>query len=263
MGPRYNGRVKIIIDTAARSLTTVDGDSESTVDLYSKGAFETISRQWVRVGWNQRYYHNFAWFGLPVLQLPEDLIRLQEVVYRVRPDVIVETGVFRGGSLLFHATLCQALGKGRVIGIDVQLDASVRENIAKHELGMRISLVEGDSGSPQVLERVAGMIRPGESVLVILDSSHTRAHVARELESYARLVTPGSYIVVADGIMRDLADVPGGKPEWTTDNPLSAASDFAARHPEFREHKPVWPVHDGELSENVTYWPSGWLERIG
>ena len=261
--PRYNGRVKIIIDTAAGSLTTVDGGSERALNLYSKAAFEAISLQWVRVGWSLRYYHNFSWFGRPVLQLPEDLIRLQEVIYRVRPDVIVETGVHRGGSLMFHATLCRALGKGRVIGVDLHIDGSTRAAIGKHELAPFISLVEGDSASPEIVGRVGGMIRSGESVLVILDSGHTKHHVARELECYSRFVTPGSYIIATDGVMRDLADVPGGQPEWVTDNPGAAADEFAARHPEFRQQQPAWLFHDGELSENVTYWPGAWLERLG
>ncbi len=260
--PRYNGRVKIIIDTAARSLTTVDGESERTCNLYSKAAFEAISLQWVRVGWGLRYYHNFSWFGHPVLQLPEDLIRLQEVIYRVRPDVIIETGVFQGGSLIFHATLCQALGKGRVIGIDLQIPGNVRDAIGKHLLAPRISLVEGDSTSKEVAGRVAGMIRAGESVLVILDSAHTKDHVARELECYARFVTPGSYIIATDGITRDLTDVPGGQPEWVSDNPIAAAGEFASRHPEFRQQQPEWLFHDEDLTENVTYWPGAWLERL-
>ncbi|MBZ5594375.1 MAG: cephalosporin hydroxylase family protein [Acidobacteriia bacterium] len=254
--------MKIIIDTAARHLTTVDGGSERTFNLYSKAAFEAISREWVRVGWSLRYYHNFSWFGHTVLQLPEDLIRLQEVVYRVRPDVIIETGVFGGGSLMFHATLCQALGKGRVIGIDQHIDAAQREAISRHLLGSRISLIEGDSVSAEVTACVGQMVRPEESVLVILDSGHTKDHVARELECYSRFVTPGSYIIATDGIMRELADVPGGQPEWTSDNPLAAVNEFAARHPEFRQQQPAWLFHAGELTENVTYWPGAWLERL-
>jgi cephalosporin hydroxylase len=254
--------VKIIIDTAARNLTTVDGELERTFNLYSRDAFEAISREWIRVGWSLRYYQNFSWFGHAVLQMPEDLVRLQEVVYRVRPDVIIETGVFGGGSLMFHATLCQALGKGRVIGIDLHIDAGRRDAIARHLLASRITLVEGDSTSSEVLGQVAPMIRPGESVMVILDSGHTKEHVTRELECYSRFVTPGSYIIATDGIMRDLADVPGGQPEWLSDNPLAAASEFAARHPEFRQKQPAWLFHEGELTDNVTYWPGAWLERL-
>ena len=248
--------MKIIIDTAGRSLTTVDGDVQRTSDLYSKEAFETISLEWVKIGWSLSYYHTFTWMGQPILQLPEDLIRLQEAVYRVRPDVIVETGVFHGGSLLFHATLCQALGKGRVIGIDIEIQAGVREAITQHALAPHITLVEGDSASREVVGAVANMIRPGESVLVILDSCHTKDHVRKELECYSRLVTPGSYIIAADGIMHDLAGVPRGQAEWLNDNPLAAADEFAARHPEFRRE------HPAQLSAKVTYWPGAWFRRV-
>jgi len=254
--PRYNDKVKIIIDTAVRNLTTVDGDVQHTCDLYSQEAFDTVSLQFVRMGWSLGYYNNFSWMGLPVLQLPEDLVRLQEVIYRVRPDVIVETGVFRGGSLMFHATLCQALSKGRVIGIDNQIDKMVRDNITKHVLAPRITLVEGDSTSREVVSTVSQMIRPGESVLVILDSCHTKEHVQHELECYSRLVTPGSYIIAADGIMADLVDVPGGQPDWRSDNPLAAADEFVTRHPEFRREQRA------QLSAKVTYWPGAWLERV-
>ena len=103
--------MKIVIDTTAQTLTQVDEATENTVGLFTKDAFEALSLAWVRVGWSLQYYHNFSWFGLPVLQLPEDLLRLQEVVYALRPAVIVETGVYQGGSLLFHATLLSAMGK--------------------------------------------------------------------------------------------------------------------------------------------------------
>jgi cephalosporin hydroxylase len=253
--------VKIVIDTAERTLCTVDGGAETSVGLYSKAAFEILSQYWVRAGWSLRYYHNFSWFGHPVLQLPEDMLRLQEAVFRIRPDVIIETGVFRGGSLVFDATLCEALGNGRVIGIDCEIAPYDRELLAKHILGSRISVVEGDSVSKEVFDRVASSIRPGETVLVVLDSCHTKEHVARELELYSQLVTPGSYIIAADGIMRDLADVPGGQKEWVSDNPMAAADEFAARHSDFVQEQPPWLFHDGPLTENVTYWPKGWLRK--
>jgi cephalosporin hydroxylase len=223
----------------------MEGGSEHTQPLFSKDAWAAISLQWVRVGWSLGSYYNFSWFGRPILQLPEDLVRLQEVIYSLRPDVIVETGVYRGGSMVFHASLCQALGKGRVIGIDLHIAPADREAIERHPLAPRITLIEGNSIAAEVL-----------------DSCHERAHVRQELELYSRFVTPGSYIVAADGIMRDLADAPGGSPEWVTDNPATAARDFGAAHPEFLEQQPPWPFRDGEITENVTYWPEGWLKRV-
>lgn len=253
--------MKIVIDTAERTLRMVDGGAETSLELYSKGAFEAISRCWVQVGWSLRYFANFSWLGHPVWQLPEDLMRLQEVVFRVRPDVIIETGVFHGGSLVFDATLCEAVGQGRVIGIDLHIDPHDRGALERHPLAKRISVIEGDSASNEVFERVSGSIRAEETVLVLLDSCHTKEHVARELELYSRLITPGSYIVVADGIMRDLTDVPGGDKAWVMDNPLAAADEFLKGHPEFVREQPSWLCHDGPLTENITYWTGGWLRK--
>jgi cephalosporin hydroxylase len=258
--------MKLVIDTTLGTMTRVEGGSETSVPLYSKEAFEALSLEWVRVGWALKYYHNFTWFGLPILQLPEDVIRLQEVIYRVRPQVIIETGVFRGGSLLFHASLLQALGghnnQSRVIGIDREILPDVREAIDKHELAPRITLLEGDSTDAAIVAQVKALAAGASPVLVILDSDHTRNHVARELEAYAPLVTPGSYIVATDGITRDLSDVPRAMPEWKSDNPYEAACAFAAAHPEFRQQQPPWLFRDGDLTENVTYWPGAWLQRM-
>jgi len=253
---------KIVIDTVAQTLTQVDGAAENTVGLFTKEAFEALSLAWVRVGWSLQYYHNFTWFGLPILQLPEDLLRLQEVIYALRPAVIVETGVYRGGSLLFHASLLAAMGEGKVIGIDREIQHHTRDALCRHPLAARISLLEGDSTDPKIVAQVVDRIGSAGPVLVILDSGHTREHVARELECYAPLVTKGSYIIATDGIMKDIADVPRARPEWKTDNPFEAANDFAARHREFRQQPPAWPTRQGVLTENVTYWPGAWLQRV-
>jgi cephalosporin hydroxylase len=254
--------MKIVIDTAAQTLTQQSEGAETTLELFSKEAFEALSLAWVRVGWSLKYYHNFTWFGLPVLQLPEDLLRLQEVIYAVRPAVIVETGVFLGGSLLFHASLLAAMGEGKVIGIDREIQPHIREALCHHPLAPRIALLEGNSTDPAVVSQVAGLIGSAGPVLVILDADHAREHVERELECYAPLITKGSYIIATDGIMKDLADVPRAQPEWKTDNPFEAAKAFAARHPEFRQQQPAWLSHDSPLTENVTYWPGAWLQRV-
>jgi cephalosporin hydroxylase len=258
----HTPRMKIVIDTTAGTLLHLDGAEETILPLFTKEAFEVLSLQWVRVGWSLHYYHNLSWLGHPILQLPEDLLRLQEVVYRIRPKIIIETGVYHGGSLLFHATLMHAMGEGRVIGIDREIPPEVRELIVAHPLGSRISLIEGDSTDPAIVAEAAKAIGSAAPVLVILDSNHARDHVAKELDSYAPFVTKGSYIIATDGIMCELADVPGGLPEWKSDNPLTAASEFAARHPEFRQEQPPWPFHLGPLTGNVTYWPGAWLEKV-
>ncbi|NWJ41148.1 MAG: cephalosporin hydroxylase family protein [Geothrix sp.] len=253
--------MRLSLDTDAKTLTLDEGGIGKVVDLYSKEAFEALSRQWVRLGWNQKYQYTFSWMGRPVIQLPEDMIRMQEVIFQVQPDVIIETGVAHGGSLIFYSSLCRAMGKGRVIGIDIEIRPHNRRAIEAHPLNDRIELVEGSSTDPGIVAQVKSLVKPGEAVLVILDSNHTYAHVHDELEAYADLVTAGSYIVATDGIMLDLADVPRGVPAWATDNPTFAARDFAAEHPEFVIEQPTWPFNESGLDQNITHWPGAWLRR--
>lgn len=253
--------MKLILDTDARTLTLEEADSRRTIDLYSTEAFEAVSRQWVRVGWNQKYQYSFSWMGRPVIQLPEDMLRMQEVISSIKPDVIIETGVAHGGSLIFYASLCKALGKGRVIGIDIEIRPHNRQAIEAHPLAGYLTLIEGSSTAPDIVEQVRRQVQPGATTLIILDSNHTYAHVMDELVAYAGMVTPGSYIVATDGIMHDLADVPRGTPGWTTDNPTDAARDFAAQHPEFVIEQPAWPFNESALTQNITHWPGAWLRR--
>jgi cephalosporin hydroxylase len=154
------------------------------------------------------------------------------------------------------------MGKGRVIGVDIEIRPDNRRAIEAHELSTLISLIEGGSVDPVIVRRVSAQVKPGESVMVILDSNHSRQHVLSELESYHQLVTPGSYIVATDGSMKDLYDVPRGKPEWRNDHPTAAAEDFTRRHPEFVSEQPVWPFNESELSNNITHWPGAWLRRL-
>jgi cephalosporin hydroxylase len=153
--------------------------------------------------------------GRPIIQLPEDMIRIQEVIYQVKPDVIIETGIAHGGST-----------------------------------------------DTQIVNQVKNLVKPGETVLVCLDSCHTKQHVADELEAYCSFVTPGSYIIATDGIMKDLHDVPRGNPEWIWDHPTAAAAEFAEQHPEFLLEQPKWLFSESDLTENVTHWPGAWLRRV-
>lgn len=254
--------MRIIIDTDTARLT-VEGADGSPVPLYSDDAFAILSRLWTKVGWNQKHSYAFSWLGRPIIQLPSDMVRVQEVIHRIRPDVIVETGVAHGGSLIFYASLCTALGHGRVVGIEVAIRPANRAAIEQHALASLVTLVEGDSTSAEVVGRVRALVRPGERVLVLLDSNHSRGHVARELEAYHGLVTPGSYIVATDGIMRDLHDTPRGAPGWLIDNPATAAEEFAVRHPEFVLESPAPPFDERSAPVEVTHWPGGWLRRRG
>jgi cephalosporin hydroxylase len=254
--------MKLTLDTDARSLTLEEGGQTQQLDLYSKEAFEAISRQWVRVGWNQKYQYTFSWMGRPVIQLPEDMLRIQEAIYQVQPHVIIETGVAHGGSLIYYASLCKAMDRGRVIGIDIEIRPHNRTAIEAHPLSDRITLIEGSSTAPEIVAQVKSLVKPGETVLILLDSNHTYAHVHDELAAYADMVTAHSYIVATDGIMFDLADVPRGTASWATDNPAFAARDFAAKHPEFVISPPTWPFNESNLDQNITHWPGAWLKRL-
>ncbi|MFZ1376586.1 MAG: CmcI family methyltransferase [Geothrix sp.] len=253
--------MRLTLDTDRKTLVLEEGGTSKKLALYSKEAFEALSRQWVRVGWDQKYPYTFSWMGRPIIQLPEDMIRMQEAIFQVQPDVIIETGVAHGGSLVFYSSLCRAMGKGRVIGIDIEIRPHNRKAIEAHPLNDRITLLEGSSTDPGIVAQVKALVKPDESVLVILDSNHTYAHVHAELETYAELVTVGSYLVATDGIMGDLADVPRGLPGWTTDNPTCAARDFASKRPEFVIEQPAWPFNESDLDQNITHWPGAWLRR--
>lgn len=253
--------MRLIVDTDAGSMTEETADGRQERPLYSKEAFDILSRLWLKVGWNEKYPYTFSWLGRPIIQIPEDVIRVQEVIYRLRPDVIIETGVAHGGSLVFYAGLCKVLGKGRVIGVDIEIRPHNRRAIEAHDLFPFITLIEGDSAAPETVAAVASAVRPGDVVLVLLDSGHTKRHVLAELEAYHRLVSPGSYLVAADGSMQDLADVPRGHAEWRWDNPAAAAAEFLERHPEFVLETPSWPFNESRLTENITHWSGGWLRR--
>ena len=256
--------MRIRIDTDSRDLLVEEVDGSRTLDLYGKEAFELISALWLKTSWNQKYSYTFTWMGRPIIQHPEDLVRLQEVIYTLKPYVIIETGVAHGGSLILYASLMKAMGKGRcVVGVDIEIRPHNRKAIEAHELAPMIRLVEGDSVAREIVDKAAEGIKPGDTVMVILDSNHSRAHVTAELEAYYRLVTPGSYIVATDGIMRDVFDVPRGTPEWRADNPAQAAEDFAASHPDFVIEAPRWLFNESDLKENITAWPSAWLKRRG
>lgn len=254
-------RMKITLDTEKKIIIEENKGEIKTHDLYSRESFELISRFWLKVGWSVKYPYTFSWFGRPVIQLPEDMIRVQEVLFKVQPDVIIETGVAHGGSLIFYASLCKAIGKGRVVGVDIEIRPHNRAAIESHPLFPCITLIEGSSTDRLIVERVKSMVRDDEKVLVILDSNHSKQHVLDELEAYHQLVSPGSYIVVTDGIMGDLHDVPRGFAEWKWDNPTEAAREFQQSHPEFVLEQPAWSFNESELRKNVTHWPGAWLKR--
>jgi cephalosporin hydroxylase len=246
---------KLLADFVSQTLyvTYADGETAS-VPLYSPEGFRIISQPWVKAGWASKFSYNFSWMGRPVIQLPEDLLMMQEVIYKVRPDIIIETGVAHGGSSVFFASLFEVFGHGRVISIDIEIRPHNRKALEEHPLKKRITLIEGDSVALETVQKVRSLIAPHETVMVFLDSNHAKDHARKELEVYGALVTSGSYVVAADGIMEDLSDVPGGKPDWVNDNPKAAIHEFLAAHPEFE-------IDPEPARLGITYWPDGYLRR--
>lgn len=247
----------ILIDTQKGILKKNDQE----FSLGSAEAFDIISEVWLRSGWDTKYVYSFAWLGRPIIQLPEDMIRIQEVIFNIKPDVIIETGVAHGGSLIYYAGLCKAMEKGRVVGIDIEIRPHNRKAIEEHFLYPFITLVEGSSIDESVVSRVKALVKPGETVLVLLDSNHTYAHVLAELEAYAPMVTPGSYIVATDGIMEYVVGAPRTQPDWITNNPKKAAEDFVKQHKNFVIEEPAFPFNEGVIQKRVTYWPSAYIKR--
>ncbi len=253
--------MKLVADTDNKSLVVTENGQARTIPLYTREAFELISDLWVKVGWSMQHTYTFTWLGRPLIQLPEDVLRMQEVIFQMKPDFIVETGVAHGGSLVFYASLFEAMGPGQVIGVDIEIRPHNRQAIEAHPLFKRIELIEGSSTAPEIVAEVKSRIPSGAKVLVILDSNHTKAHVAAELDCYHDLVSPGSYIVATDGVMSLVHDAPRGKPSWDEDNPIEAAKEFAAKHPEFVIEQPPWLFNESTLGRNVTHWPGAWLKR--
>src|SRR6266481_6068017 len=255
---------------ASALMITIDGDKLTVCEdgerrdysLSTPEAFNILSRLWLRSGLDNKYLYSFTWLGRPVIQLPEDLIRIQEVINSIRPDVIVESGIAHGGSLIFYASLCKVIGHGRVIGIDIDIRPPNRTAIESHFLSSLITLVEGDSVDPAVVTHVKSLVNETETVLVLLDSNHTKAHVLAELNAYAPLVSKGSYLVAMDGIMESMAGAPRTQPDWSWNNPKRAALEFVQARPEFAIEKPPFLFNEGNVTEGATYWPSGFIKRI-
>lgn len=242
-------------------VTVSKGVATTVYPFASEEAFSEVSRAWLRVGWDVKHVYSFTWMGRPIIQLPEDLIRVQEVVYTVKPTVIIETGVAHGGSLIFYASLLKAMGGGRVIGIDIEIRPANRRAIEEHELASAITLIEGSSTAPSVLAKVKALLQPEDRTFVMLDSNHSKQHVLDELNSYSSLVSPGSYIVAADGIMADLVGAPRSSEDWAWNNPRAAVAEFLQQNSDFELHEPAFLFNEGSVVERVTYWPGSFLRR--
>ena len=246
-----------------RGVIVLPGDAgERTIPFASPEAFRAVSDVWLRMGWDAKYVYGFTWMGRPIIQLPEDMFRIQEAIWRVKPELIIETGVAHGGSLVFYASLCRAMAQGRVVGVDVEIRPHNRAAIEAHPLHALITLVEGSSTAPATIAAVKKHVMPGMRVLVVLDSNHSKEHVMAELTAYAPLVSVGSYIVAADGIMAQLAGAPRTQPDWSWNNPAAAAEEFVKKNPRFAIEPATFEFNEGVVDAFVTYWPKGYIKRV-
>ena len=207
------------------------------------------------------YSYLWSWMGVPIIQMPADVLATQEVIWNTKPDIIIETGVARGGSVLFMASLLEMMGKGQVIGVDIDIRAHNREAIESHPMSKRITLIEGGSVDDDILDKVRAEIPKGARVMVILDSDHSRDHVLAECRAYGEMVTPGCYMVVADTMIghvpQESAPQNRSKIWYEGNEPLSALRDYLTESGEFE----VDPVLNGKLVLSSS--PGGYIRRKG
>ena len=221
----------------------------------SSHATAQLARQWTKAMWNSELWKQVSWLGVPVLQWPTDLLLLQELMTKLRPRCVVETGLYLGGTAIFYASILQLLGiEGRVISIDIRIDPAARKNIEASSFHDRIELLEGDSKSEAVHGQLQTFLRGETNVLVCLDSDHSYAHTLAELRLFSRYVPVGGYVVLFDTICEDLADTPNGEASWVYDSPMAALREFLAENPNFASD-PAWSKF------LVTFAPQGFLRR--
>lgn len=203
------------------------------------------------------YSYNFSWMGRPIIQYPQDMIAMQEIIWELKPDLIIETGIAHGGSLIYYASILELIGKGEVLGIDIDIRKHNRAEIEKHPMFRRIQMIEGSSVDQDTVDKVAAVAAGKGTVLVALDSNHTHEHVLQELEMYSPFVSKGSYLVVFDTIVEDLPNnyVPG-RPWKQGDNPKTAVREFLRLHHEFETDKSI----DNKLL--ISVGPDGYLKRV-
>ena len=220
-----------------------------------------------------QYSYNFTWFGRPIIQYPQDIVAMQELIWTVRPDLIIETGIAHGGSLIFSASMLALLdmfeaieagcnfnpgeSRRKVLGVDIEIRPHNRAAIEAHPLASRIQMIQGSSVAPETIDQVKQIASGYERTMVCLDSNHTHEHVLAELEAYARLTSVGSYCVVFDTVVEDTAECcPSDRPWGKGNNPKTAVWEYLKSHPEFAVDKYI----DQKLLISVA--PSGYLKRI-
>lgn len=230
----------------------------------SKRGFKFLSELWLRSGWDVKHVYSFSWLGRPIIQLPEDIIRLQEVIYKLRPTLIIETGVAHGGGLVFYANIMSSYCKPKIIGIDIEIRKHNLKEIKNHKYSKYITLIEGSSTDPKVINKVDKKVIKKDKVLIILDSNHTKKHVLDELKIYSKYVSKDSYIIACDGIMKFLKNAPRTKKDWPKNNPVNAIKEFLKSNKSFKYDDPKFEFNESHLTEKhkITYWPMAYLKKF-
>lgn len=231
---------------------------QNIAGLKADSDFQRKCLDWIEHSVRHRYSYNFRWLGRPIIQYPQDIVAVQEIIWSVKPDLIIETGIAHGGSLILSASILELIGgDGIVVGIDIDIRKYNREKIESHPLYRRIRLIEGSSADKKTMRQVKELISSENTVMVFLDSNHTHDHVLQELDLYSPLVTPGSYLVVFDTIVEDMPEeMWHGRPWSKGNNPKTAVREFLKSHPNFQ-------IDDGlEAKLGITVAPSGYLVRV-
>jgi cephalosporin hydroxylase len=222
------------------------------------GALKDLSRQWMLATFKHSYTYHFSWMGRPIIQFPQDVLALQEILWNVKPDLVVETGIAHGGSLVFHASMLELIGGGgRVVGVDIDIREPNRRAIESHPMSRRISMIQGSSTDPGTVQKVRDLAAGAGRILVVLDSNHTHEHVLAELRAYSPLVRAGSYVVVCDTSIEDApAELFRDRPWGPGNNPKTAVREFLRTTDRFEV--------DRELEDKllITVCPEGYLRCL-
>lgn len=205
-----------------------------------------------------QYSYNFSWMGRPIIQYPQDMIAMQEIIWEIKPDLIIETGIAHGGSLIYYASLLELIGNGEVVGIDIDIRKHNREEIEKHPMFKRIKMIEGSAISEETIKKVTTHTVGKKRILVCLDSNHTHEHVLQELKMYSPFVSLGSYIIAFDTIVENLPEgyFSQKRPWGIGNNPMTAVDEFIKSNPGFIIDTAV----DNKVLISVA--PKGYLKRV-
>jgi len=215
------------------------------------------TKDWFEHSWKYEYQYHFKWLGRPILQFPQDVVAIQELIWKVKPDLIIEIGIARGGSIIFSASMLELIGKGEVLGIDLDIRKHNRVEIEKHPMFKRITMIEGSSVNKKIAQKVYRFAKGKKTVMVLLDSNHTYKHVLREIELFSSLITKGSYLVVFDTMIEYLSkNFFKNRPSDVGNNPKTAVDEFLKNNDRFKIDR------NFEKKLLITAIPCGFLKCI-